>query len=235
MKFNSVVMMTVLGVAASGLAVKTGSYVGLNAGYANLKINGKMEDNQGGTTLPKIKKAKGGMQVNLFAGHETVCTPNLIYGIEGSFGTSFEKIKQSFDVNGFGDDRTYKARQVWKAGLAGLVGTPVTDRVTIYGKLGLVYGRFETKLYGNPAQMVGGAAPNQPGALYRTNTAHLVGIEPGVRLKMDLTENWSTQVDASYAMYQKTQETAINENNVMKQLKYSPRVWGVTLGLSRKF
>lgn len=226
-------MMTVLGVAASGLAVKTGSYVGLNAGYANLKINGKMADTVP-NTFPKIKKAKGGWQINLFAGHETVCTPNLIYGLEGSFGTSFEKIKQSFDVNGLGDDRTYKARQVWKASLAGLVGTPVTDRVTLYGKLGLVYGRFETKLYGNPAQMVAGGA-NQPDTLYKTKTANLVGIEPGVRLKMDLTENWSTQVDASYAMYQPTEETPIRVGTVSKQLKYSPRVWGVTLGFSRKF
>lgn len=231
---NKVAVAAVLTLSLDAMSnVRTGSYVGVNAGYLNLNPNTKVTDNIANNLEPRITKKKNAMQVNVFAGYEKVCTPSFILGGELALGTEFSPTKFQYSADAGADRRQLKTHQAWKIGAYGLVGTPMNDRVTLYGKLGLLYSRFDTKFYGS-SNFISGVGSNDY-RLLGTQKNNLWGIEPGVRIKMALNENWATQLDGSYAWYQSKKTTLYSENNVSVNGKQSPRLWGVTLGLSRKF
>lgn len=215
--------------------VKTGAYVGLNVGYANLNSNAKvgdtLNDGAGSNGNFTLTKKKGEMQANLLIGYEWMRPSNLILGTELTFGTTFSNLTYNYgaDPAPVTDFRQEKIKQQWKTGLYGLVGTPVSDRVSIYGKLGLLYSRFGT---------AHGSIPGQSGAPAPQirKQANFFGIEPGVRVKLAMSDAWAATLDASYAWYQTKSETTFTTAAPDTQsLKYAPRMWGVTAGLAYKF
>lgn len=216
--------------------VRTGPYVGLNVGYANLNPNAKVRDDANAADIGnglKLNQHKGMFQTNLFAGYEWLLQNNLVLGTELTFGGSFSGTKKGYDASlpAFaGDIRCYKIRQQWKTGLYGLVGTSLTERVSLYGKLGILYGRFQSD-HGNDVAVTGA-----PSSTIKKNT-NLFGVEPGIRMKVALSESWAATFDASYAFYQNKKQTIFTTNagQVQALKKFAPRVWGITAGLAYKF
>jgi hypothetical protein len=235
---SKIALAAVLAASLEASAVKTGPYVGVNVGYTNLDAKAKITDNQnlGATGNFSIKKKKGATQANIFVGYESMMNSNVILGTELSFGSSFSGIKHAFSADLAGtDDREYKIRQQWKTGLFGLVGTPLSDSVSLYGKLGLLYSRFQTKFYGIPAVI--GTGAGAAGELISTKATNFFGIEPGIRLKIAMSEAMAAHIDASYAWYQSKKAPSVDDaaGNIHVTNKYSPRMWGVTAGISYKF
>jgi hypothetical protein len=103
--------------------------------------------------------------------------------------------------------------------------------MTIYGKVGLVNGRFTLNHQTN------GRLEN---AQYdgRKVSKNLWGVEPGVRLKVAMNHGWAVQFDANYAMYQgfKTKNFAAPYSATeICWVKVTPRVWTFLAGVSYKF
>jgi opacity protein-like surface antigen len=231
---------TVLALSLEASAhVRTGAYVGLNVGYANLNPNAKVEDTlNDGAGDPgngmKIDKHKGMLQANLLVGYEWMRPSNLILGTELAVGMGYSPSSKSYRADGPGtgtnDYRNYKIREQWKAGLYGLVGTSLTERVSLYGKLGILYSRFGSVHHS--ATATSGA----PSSALRHHT-NFWGLEPGIRVKVAMSEAWAATFDASYAFYQNKKETTFTTNNPDTQAlkNYAPRMWGITAGLAYKF
>ena len=228
---SSVALAAVLVASAGVASVKTGPYAGLNIGYAKIDSKAKTFDPDPTHQAPSVRK-KGTLQVNAFAGYETMMTNNLILGGEFTVGMTTSGSKTSFDADAqpVGNDlRAYKIKQDWKTGLFGLLGTPLSDRVTVYGKLGVVYSQFNTQFFNNP--VITGA---YLGSVSKKN--RLWGIEPGVRLNVALTDSISANFDGSYAWYQGSKKVnTVPGAGQPAFLKISPRIWGLTAGVSVKF
>lgn len=215
---------------------RTGAYVGVNVGYANLNPNAKayasLYSGHGEQPINKIDKTKGEIQTNVLVGYEWMRPSNVMFGTELAVGATFSDAVTKYIADapiGAGDLREYKIRQQWKVGLYGLVGTSLSERVSLYGKLGVLYSRFGSSH--SSAAGISGASNSKI-----THQTNFWGIEPGVRLKVALSHGWAAMLDASYAFYQdKSESTFATNEDIQKLSKYAPRMWGVTAGLAYKF
>lgn len=224
----------VVAASLNAASFKSGSYAGLNVGYAGLKADGKVRDTNGGADASTtVNKRKDSFQANALLGYEDMPTDGLILGGEFQVGKMFgTSIKNNTTL--VADARKYRVSQKWKTGLHGLVGTPLSDSVTLYGKLGVLYSQFDLRVNNVPAA----TGANTP--FYSKKTS-LWGIEPGIRVSVALTNDLSAQFDANYALYQKTKSEDVlpgafaGNGGATSYARYKPRILGVTAGLSYKF
>jgi opacity protein-like surface antigen len=228
MKLKTLALTALITVVALTASTHAGKYVSVNAGLVQMKPRlSQMTDTVNNNAFNLLmKKNRTTTQANILFGCEKMHSENILFGGELSLGTTFGGSNEACDRDGdSGDDAALKVRQQWKMGIYGLVGTPLSDKVTLYGKLGLVRSRFSVEAFAK-----GGAAPNR---LIKTTTAW--GVEPGARVKVALTENISADLDINYAIYRTSTKNymAATSPNTW-DVKMSPRMFGITAGVSYK-
>ena len=230
MKLKTLALTALMTVVALTATTHAGKYVSVNAGLVHMKPRlSQMSDPANAnafTTL--IKKNKMTTQANILFGCEEMHSEKVILGGELSLGTTFGGSDAPVDGDGAGGDpRQLKVRQHWKTGIYGLVGTPLSDKVNLYGRLGLVLSKFNVKSV---------AALGAPGADdFIRRSSLLWGVEPGVRIKVNLTDSLSADFDVNYAMY-KSSTSDYSSTAIANDwgIKMSPRMFGITAGVSYK-
>ncbi len=221
--------------------VKPGFYAGVAVGASKNQGTGKATYVQGvgagSVETPSFKQTASGFVGQVFAGYEAPLSSSFVLGGEFAVSMDTAQSKKTWvpdaangNFQGVDDFRKNVLTQKYKLGASVNAGVPVGDCVTIYGKLGVVNGRFSLKHENNGGQA--GTAGYNGG----TTSKNVWGVEPGVRVKVAMSHEWAVQFDANYAMYQgfKTKNYQILGGDVA-QVKVTPKIWTFLVGLSYKF
>jgi hypothetical protein len=106
-------------------------------------------------------------------------------------------------------------------------GKPIGSGVTLYGTLGVMASSFTI-------DHRGGAVPTVPGSSVRKT---LLGVSPGLGVKVKLTPNWCYHIDGSYTFYDAFRADLGRGNGAgvgsVYNLKIRPREAGISFGFSR--
>ncbi|UNM05823.1 MAG: outer membrane beta-barrel protein [Holosporaceae bacterium] len=220
----------------------SGVYVGATAGMSSMNANAKNDTTQDATaanaTMNWKGKKKTTFQGNLLVGKEVYRINNdMPVAVEFTFGTTTgaEKRKEAQQVAGALDPRLTKVRQTWKLGLSAVVGHKITNKMTVSGKLGVVYSNFRVDQLINDSGFTGAFD-----GLNRKfgKDMRLWGVEPGVRLSYDINDCMCTFVEGTYTLFQSKKQTFINQgtapNTEHFTTKISPRVFGLVAGFTYK-
>lgn len=219
----------------------SGAYVGATAGFSTMNANAKNEttldaaDADG--TMNWKGKSRTFFQGNLLVGKEVYRIDNdMPVAVEFTVGTTTgaEKRKETQDT-GANDSRLTKVRQTWKLGLSAVLGHKITDKMTVAGKLGVVYSNFRVDQLINESLF---EAPfGGTGRKFGKNV-RLWGVEPGVRLSYDINQCMCTFVEGTYTLFQSKKQTFIDQgtapNTQHFTTKISPRVLGLVAGFAYK-
>jgi outer membrane immunogenic protein len=160
----------------------TGCYVGVNAGAGVL--NSTWSDGNG---------------VGALAGGQVGCnyqTGMLVAGIEGEgFWSGMQSSSNYAYPSDDGYYENYKAKNTWDFDIAARFGLAFFDRALIYGKAGVVWGKFD---YSGIASYT-----TDPGDTYTYSAnANQIGLLIGMGLEYAFAPNWSAKFEWDYLGYQ---------------------------------
>lgn len=220
--------------------VRSGFYTGAAVGASKnqgpgtaIYIEGQGAD---ANQTQKFKQTGSGFVGQIFAGYEAPLSSSFVLGGEFAVSIDTAQSKKTWapdaannNFNGVNDWRKNVLTQKYKLGLSMNAGVPVGESVTIYGKVGVVNGRFTLK-HENNGGLAGVAGYNGG-----TTSKNIWGIEPGVRVKVAMNHGWAVQFDANYAFYQSFKTPNFEGAGNVAQVKVTPRIWTFLAGVSYKF
>ncbi len=213
--------------AAMSAFATNGFYAGARAGWANLGGKGKADQTVAGTLRSnKFKPSKSGFVADIFAGHEWAISSGLLVGGEAFVGLNTAKYKKTSTNLAALQPVRDTLTQKYKVGVSLNVGTPLSPSISLYGKLGILNSRFNIK--DQPSSGLGYSPSSK--------AKNLWGIEPGVRLKVEMNREWSSHLDVNYAFYQNFKSenfsTVVGNSYVVT---VRPRVFSILAGVAYKF
>ncbi len=228
---KSTILMTVLCATSSFSHPRAGFYVGAEAGWTKQKGTGTVTQRTPTHVFSSsFSPSSSGTIGMIFSGYESPLSPSFLLGSEIFAGMDSSKFKESDvpDPTEPDDVRINKLSQKYKTGISIIAGTPLSDIVTIYGKAALLNSRFSLQ-----HQVVNSTLAGYSGS---TQSKNLLGVEPGVRVKVALTHNLAAQLDANYSFYQTWKTKNFSTVDGLNYcVKVSPRNFALIAGISYKF
>ena len=220
-----------------------GVYVGATAGITSMneavdnKTTYDAADPDAAVNFKTKKKTT--YQGNLLIGKEVyLFNQDMPLAVEFSFGTTTnaQKKKNAASPGGVDIDQLTKIRQSWKLGLGAVLSHKLTEKMSIAGKLSVVYSKFDVAQKLNDSLFT---APHDGAPEQMKKSFKLWGIEPGVRLSYHVNDCVCTFVEGTYTIFQSKKHTFIDQGAAPNQERFnskvSPRVWGLVAGVSYKF
>ena len=159
----------------------TGCYLGVHAG-----AGWQVSSYTGGGHIASGVGGLGGAQAGCNAQWR-----QFVIGIEGEFWGSSLYDREYFQEGSFSTDSYSRNR--WDGAISVRSGVAF-DRAFIYGKLGVVWGKFD---YTTDVVFPGGTATERGDAIF-------TGVLIGVGFEYALTDNWTTKFEYNYIDYGNT-------------------------------
>lgn len=190
------------------------AYVGVSAGWNQTVDKATMTNTLTTTTRTIYKVNSGSALGKIFAGYEFQPVGRVLFGAEGFlFLTNLNTRTQ---VTAAIND-TIKAP--YGFGASFLMGTPVTDRVDIFGKFNLIARSFDHRITTN-------------GQLLKSESVR-VGVGPGLEVKLKLTDCIKLHAETYYTVYRKYNTNTVNDSLTRSyKITSRPSEYGLLVGAS---
>lgn len=204
--FNKFILASSILALSSSVAFAAGPYVGAGLGVNTGTFD--ISDN-----VNNFKSTAGGRGAigNLFAGYGAIVSSNLYLG-----GEVFANLTNTESQESSGPNK-YTVKNKYGYGISFIPGVMLSDHTMLYGRLGVVRSRFESKA--------------TTAAASSTATKTLTGGQVGVGIQTSLTQNLDLRGEYDYTSYGSTKFN----NAPTATMKIQPRADIFTVGLVYKF
>ncbi|WP_378946768.1 outer membrane protein [Mesorhizobium sp. ANAO-SY3R2] len=206
--------------AQNGAYDWSGSYVGVEAGYAHSSV-----DFDGDRTKLADSYNEDGFLGGVYVGHDWQAG-NLIYGVVADFDAiSVDDIAfEAFDIFGGGKGEAYTYDIDWAATARARVGYTPVDRLLVYGTGGLAAAHFEASSYDYP--WGGVSLPSQSDF----RGIKLGGVF-GAGVEYAFSGNWSAKTELLHYIFDDIEPGP----GGMPGASFSPTLTTVKFGLAYRF
>jgi len=227
-KFSKWALPMMLLTATSTFAMHGGkTSAGARISYHNMTLQGNGQTNIGAVGSRDYTNTFGGVGGDLFIAHE-----KMIRDGDYCAGGEFFIGARTTDTGSMthlvaGTNIATTVKQDYSFGGRFKFGKPIGSGVTLYGTLGVMASSFTINNTGN-------STPATPGDSVRKT---LLGVSPGLGVKVQLTHNWCYHIDGSYTFYDSFKADLARGNAGgaanFYNLKLRPREAGISFGFSR--
>lgn len=224
----SLAAVSVAALLTSANAAYSGTYVGVNVGYANNIVKPKVNGSFANLVNPSLKKAKdfGSVPAGLHFGWEKTSTNGLFTAAEiGADFTGASKKSSLSIVSGLKNSKgSYKVEKGFSMDLAVKAGYAFGAFVP-YARLGVIGTSWTQKAnysFNAPGSNVIGSSKK---------SAFKLGVAPGVGFQVKMGSHWITGVEYKYAIYGKEKLDLLAGNSI----SIKPRSHDVRARLSYAF
>ena len=201
---------------------------GARISYHNMNLQGNGQTNIIATSSRDYTNNSGGVGGDLFIAHEKMLRDG-DYCAGGEFfigARTTDTGSMTHLSGGLANIRT-TVKQDYSFGGRFKFGKSIGSGVTLYGTLGVMASSFTI-------DNTGSSVPTAPGDSVRKT---LLGVSPGVGVKVKLTPNWCYHIDGSYTFYDSFRADLARANGLgvgaVYNLKIRPREAGISFGFSR--
>lgn len=230
---KKVLLTTILLAAGSAVAESalTGIHLGVDAGLQRADFNQYLDTGNpaiGTSNHNKIKNPSYPFVGSAFFGYFKD-SGDVYYGAQVSFGTSFDKREKKVADNALYTSIKTKIDQQYSLALTGKLGTYVSQDMVVYGLLGVKRVRYDLEVNATSVALTQTSPRSTVGKT-------LWGPVVGLGLKKALSDAWAFQTELSYEFYQKTKTgNLVSSPARIVGMSMQPRIWNLSVGLSRKF
>ncbi len=216
--FGALLLAGILSLSATNDA-SAGVYVGLSGGWNQSTDKATLSDTNtvGGVFLTPLKVNSGSALGKIFAGYQFKPVGKLLFGMEAFL------IFDSLNIRTYSNapsNTTDTLQKPYGFGASFLLGTPITERVDIFGKFNIVGRNFKHTLTPPTGQAL------------RSESLR-VGVGPGIEVKYKLTENIKLHAETYYTTYRKyTTKTVKSSSLRTYNVTTRPSEYGLLVGLS---
>jgi hypothetical protein len=219
----------------AALLLTTGSAFAMHGGktsagarisYHNMTLQGNAQASGGVTGSRDFNNTYGGAGGDLFIAHERMIRDG-DYCSGGEFfigARTMDTGRMTHLLVNVAQSVYTTVKQDYSFGGRFKFGKPIGSGVTLYGTLGVMASSFVI-------DSSGAATPAFPGDVVRKT---LLGISPGLGVKVKLTPNWCYHIDGSYTFYDAFRtDVARGTAGQRYDVKIRPREAGISFGFSR--
>lgn len=215
--FGALLLAGVLSLSATNDA-SAGVYVGISAGWNQSTDKATLSDTTVTTTtfLDPFKINSGSLLGKLFAGYEFKPVGRLLFGMEAFLLLDTLNTRTYFSA----PNMTDTLQKPYGFGASFLMGTPITERVDIFGKFNIMGRSFKHTLTLPTSQ------------IKRTESVR-VGVGPAIEVKFKLTDKIKLHAETYYTTYGKyTTNTVTSSTPRTYNVTTRPSEYGLLVGMS---